>query len=338
MTGTKRFAHIETMSDERGLFEHALLLAPRLEHGYCTDDNARLLVACSSEPPNLIADEVTDRLGAIALRFVQDSIADDGRIRNRMEWQGRWTDQHGTADCWGRAVWSLGVAATCHHNSAIRERALVSFDSVVRQRSTWPRAMAFAALGAAAVLRADPSHDGARRLLIDSLGTIGVIPPGDWPWPERRMSYANATLAEAVIVAGDALDRPGKTQQGLDMLAFLLALETIDGHLSVTGVGGRCQGEMGPQFDQQPIEAAAMAEACRSARRVTGDESWAAGITMAARWFEGSNDLALVMYDAQSGGGYDGLHADRVNLNEGAESTLAYISTMQCADALVVAR
>ena len=119
------------------------------------------------------------------------------------------------------------------------------------------------------------------------------------------------------------------------MLAWLLDLETLRGHLSVTGVQGRGPSDHGPQFDQQPIEVAAMADACWRAYSLTGDEVWARGVALAAAWFAGENDIGLRMYDAVSGGGFDGLQPDSVNLNQGAESTLALISTMQRASAFV---
>jgi hypothetical protein len=136
-------------------------------------------------------------------------------------------------------------------------------------------------------------------------------------------------LAEAVIGAGAALEDEPALDRGLTMLAWLLELETSRGHLSVTGTAGRGPGDVGPQFDQQPIEAAALADACWRAYTVTHDESWLRGVAAAAAWFAGDNDAGLVMHDEFSAGGYDGLHAGGVNLNQGAESTLAFISTMQ---------
>ena len=122
-------------------------------------------------------------------------------------------------------------------------------------------------------------------------------------------------------------------ERGLAMLEWLLDIETPNGHLSVVGVGGRGADDVGPFFDQQPIEAAAMADACWRAFTVTGDHSWLDGIAVSADWFRGANDAGLAMYDEASGGGFDGLQAHGVNQNEGAESTLAFLSTMQRARA-----
>jgi hypothetical protein len=329
-----RLAHLDRLSDHRGLFEHADGTVRRLDHGYCTDDNARLLAVTSRE-----ADVGSAlHLSRLALDFVLDAQDVDGRCRNRMDSDGRWTDSAGTDDCWGRSLWGLGVAATSHADPGVRSRALAGFNVGVRQRSRWTRSMSFAALGAADVLVNDPGHGPARALLVDALGTIGSISRGAWPWPEPRLAYANAAVAEAVIVAGAALERSVDLDCGLAMLGWLLDLETHAGHLSVTGVGGRGPGHSGPQFDQQPIEVAAMADACWRAYTVTGDRSWLRGVIVAEAWFNGDNDTGMVMHDLESGGGYDGLQPDRVNLNQGAESTLAFVSTTQRAQSFALSR
>lgn len=323
---TSAFEHLDRLSDRRGLYEHADGTVRREQHGYCTDDNARLLVVTSRELDTGSA----QRLNRLALGFVLDALGIDGRCHNRMDRSGRWADRVSTDDCWGRSLWGLGTTATLHTDPSIRQWALGGFDDAARQRSRWPRAMAFAALGAADVLTRDPDHGPARALLIDALAVIGPIPPtGAWSWPEPRLTYANAALAEAVIAAGAALDSNADLDRGLTMLSWLLKLETPLGHLSVTGVRGRGPDDHGPQFDQQPIEAAAMADACWRAYAITGDRVWSRGVAAAAGWFTGDNDSGLSMRDEISGGGYDGLQPESVNLNQGAESTLALISTMQ---------
>ena len=190
--------------------------------------------------------------------------------------------------------------------------------------------MAFAALGAAEVLAVDPDHDTARALLSDTATIIGPAgtAPG-WPWPEPRLSYANAVLPDALIAAGDLLARPDVVEDGLTMLRWLLARETVDGHLSPTAVGGAGPDDRAPAFDQQPIEVAAMADACARAAAVTGDSGWRAGIELACGWFLGANDVGVVMWDPRTGGGYDGLQVTGPNLNQGTESTLALIATLQ---------
>jgi hypothetical protein len=143
------------------------------------------------------------------------------------------------------------------------------------------------------------------------------------------LRYANAAVAEGLIAAGTAIRSPSDVDRGLRMLDWLLRMELAPGHLSVVGMDGRGPDEHGPQFDQQPIEVAALADACWRAHEVTGDPEWIRGIAAASAWFMGENDTKLKMYDDDSGGSYDGLHIDRVNENQGAESTLALLSTFQ---------
>jgi hypothetical protein len=198
--------------------------------------------------------------------------------------------------------------------------------------------MAFAALGAAEVLAVDPHHYGARALLADAVTAIGPLgSDAGWPWPEPRLAYANAVLPEALIAAGDLLARPDVLADGLTLLRWLLGRETLGGHLSATPAGGAGPDDRAPEYDQQPIEVAAMADACARALVVTGDASWVDGIELATRWFAGDNDAGAVMWDPLTGGGFDGLEASGPNLNEGAESTLALISTLQHARLLASA-
>jgi hypothetical protein len=150
-----------------------------------------------------------------------------------------------------------------------------------------------------------------------------------WPWPEARLHYANAVLPEVLIAAGDLLSDDTLLAQGEHLLTWLLHTETREGHLSLTPAGGWQAGEPRPAFDQQPIEAAALADACARAMDARGDVRWRAGIELAVDWFLGKNDLDVPMHDSHSGGGYDGLHQAGHSHNQGAESTLALISTLQ---------
>jgi hypothetical protein len=190
--------------------------------------------------------------------------------------------------------------------------------------------MAFAALGAGELFRTRPAEPAALGLLDHVVGTLGRMPStGAWPWPEPRLGYANAALAEALMVAGDALADEVVLARGLELLTFLMRVEVREAHLSVTPVGGRGPGDRGPGFDQQPIEVAAIADACAAAYRITADPRWLTGVDLAFRWFLGENDAATVMFDPATGAGYDGLERAGRNDNQGAESTLAMLSTAQ---------
>ncbi len=319
------FAHLDRMTDDRALFEHANGLEARREHGYCTDDNARLLIAVTRAVPS----PVITRLGRVALGFVLEAQDHDGRSRNRMNVAGVWTDEAGVADCWGRSLWSLGVVAAAHLDSDARRRAERGFNHGASQRSPFLRAMTFAALGAGELLGRHRDNDAARAVATDFLTLVGPAMSTAWLWPEPSLRYANASLAEAVILCAHVLDRPADLERGLVMLNWLLDHETHDGHLSVVGVGGCGPSDTKPQFDQQPIEVAALADACWRAASISGDARWWDGVDLAEQWFFGRNDAGLVMIDTHSGGGFDGLSAKSVNTNQGAESTLAALATMQ---------
>lgn len=323
------FAHLFRLSDRGGLYEHAQLTVPRPEHGYCIDDIARGLVVVAREP------SPTPELATLAdfyLWLVTDAQSPDGRFHNRRDLELRWTDEPSLEDCWGRALWGLGTAAArLQPGSPPAELALTHFDRSIEQRSPDLRAMAFAALGAAEVLSSHPGHRQARRLLADTAALIAVHTDLDraWPWPEPRLRYANATLPEVLIAAGSLLGEPGLLTEGLRLLDWLLDIETASDHLSVTPVAGWALGEPRPGFDQQPIEVATLADACARAYAVTGEDRWRDGLRLCASWFLGANDVGISLLDDISGGGCDGLHPSGRNENQGAESTLALIATLQ---------
>jgi hypothetical protein len=319
--------HVLTMTDAIGIFEHADRDVPRLEHGYCTDDVARLLIAIVREPA---PGQELNELARVCFQFLVDSQGVTGRTRNRRSVDGRWHGRRGVEDCWGRSAWAFGSAARFAPDEWMRSGGISYFDHAVGQRSPHRRAMAFAALGAAELLAVEPRHSRALELLTDAVVTIGpVSPERTWPWPEERLSYANAALPEALIAAGSLLDRPEVLADGLLLLRWLLDRQVVDGHLSPVPVAGAGRSDLPPAFDQQPIEVAALADACARAESVTGDATWRKGVELAIGWFAGNNDRGVSMSDPVTGGGFDGLTANGPNLNQGAESTLALITTMQ---------
>ena len=277
------FRHLIRISDHVGVLEHTDGIVPRHELGYRVEDAAYGLTILSREH------SPRDELFTLSQRyryFLVQAQAPDGRFHSRLGGDRRWKDQPGTSDSWGRALQGLGTAAARCRVAVIREECLARFDSSAQLRSEWPHAMAFAALGAAEVLSVMPGNSVARHLLAAAVGIIGE-PTGDpaWPWPTPRLSYANATIAEAVIVAGRELGDDRVLRNGLRMLDWLLAGETRTGHLSVVPEEGWGQGEPRPGFGQRPVEAAALADACARAAAVTGDASWLDGVGLCVAWF-----------------------------------------------------
>jgi hypothetical protein len=271
--------------------------------------------------------------------FVVSAVAADGRVHNRRPYGSRsWSDEPSCGDWWGRALWALGVVVRFGRDPS--GRALRAFDRGAGRRSGDLRAMAYAGLGAAEVLRRHPAHATARSLLESATAQVvrtadaatDTAADPDWPWPEPRLRYANAVLPEVLVLGGELLGDPDLLRRGTDLLAWLLGVETGPaGHLSVTPVAGWAAGEPRPGFDQQPIEVAALAEACAQAFVVTGEDRWRAAVVLAEEWFDGRNDVGVPLADPVSGGGHDGLTSSGVNDNEGAESTLALLAVRQLA-------
>ena len=320
------FTHLRRLTDAGGLYEHAEGATPRRGHAYCLDDVARGLIVVCREPAAAELDDLREQY----LSFVLAAQEPDGRFHNRRHPDLSWPDSATVEDCWGRGLWSLGTAVA--RAPQLRERALGAFDRSAGLRSPHRRSMAFAALGAAEVLAVLPRHGGARALIAAAAVAIGR-PAVDkaWPWPEPRLSYANAALPDALLAAGAALDAPSLVADGLGLLGWLLDGQTRDGRLSIVPAAGRGPGETGPGFDQQPIEASTLADACARAYLIAGRQRWADGIEMAAQWFLGVNDADTLMCDPTTGGGFDGLERFGRNENQGAESTLALLSTLQLA-------
>ena len=322
------FRHLSRLTDDRGILEHAKGRHPRFSFGYCTDDNARLAVASLHDGGRSFGSEI---LGRIALNFIHDAVDESGMVRNRLSFQRVWVDSPSTDDCWGRALWAFGTAARLGFNDHIRIEAQRAFDHACLHRGSALRAMCYAALGAAEVARIDPHHHDAAFLLHDAAEEVCDLVRSDraWPWPEDRLTYHNALIPEALLAAGEGTGSVDYIETGLDLLEWLVRRETHNGRLSVTPVGGRGPSDPQPAFDQQPIEVAGIANASARAWHLTNDNHWLDSLALATAWFRGHNDAGLAMVDNQSHGGFDGLGSGGVNLNQGAESTIAMISTLQ---------
>lgn len=321
------YRHLLRLSDSRGIFEHALFSRPRLEHGYCTDDNSRLALVAARGDQATMGAKVLVRLGS---RFVLDAQSSTGAIRNRMNCRGSWEDSHALDDAWGRSLWALGTVAVRSSESWLRRETMEAFERGASNRSEFLRANCFAALGAAEIVKAQPDHVPSRVLLAE-VGTriASLVGNGDWCWPEKKLTYSNGALPEVMIAAGVSTGDRALLDLGIEVLDWLWRRESLQGRLSVTPVGGRGVGDPQPSFDQQPIEVAALADACHRAFETTGSEVWRRRLETCAAWFLGHNDSSSPMIDTRTGGGFDGLEPGGVNLNQGAESTIAMISTMQ---------
>lgn len=322
MTVPINLSHLERLCDSHGIVEHARGDRPLRGLGYCTDDAGRLLGLLAP----LTLDAAPARLCDIALSFLEDASEGADGFRLRRFHDGTWSGER-SDDATARALEGLGIAAGSP-SAIVRERAGALFDATVNWRSKYSRSMAHAVIGAAHVVSVQPEHAGARGLLADARDTLEVgDPTRDWPWPEDHLAYANALLVEAQLALAAHFDDDARLDGALAMLEWLVAEETFEGHFSFAPVSGRGPGGAKPDFDQQPIEAWAMARACERAYRLTGNARWAQWVGLCAQWFDGANDAGIALGIASTGAGCDGLSARSVNTNQGAESTIAYLAT-----------
>jgi hypothetical protein len=319
--------HLRRLTDDRGVWEHARYDEPRTGHGYCTDDNARALVVACHDGASLDATVVA----AVTLRFVLDARDGTGRFRNRRRADGVWLDEPRSDDADGRALWALGTAARSAPAACQRGEAAAAFGTAAPIDSPYLRPHATAVLGAVEVLAVDPDHVAARRVAMEGAARIADAASRRDPWIEPRLTYDDARLPEALLAAGSSLRQRSYAELGLELLSWLVEDQTHEGHFSFTPVGGRRPGGARPAFDQQPLEAAAMAAACTRAWSLTAEPAWRELATRAAGWLLGANDTGAILYDTVSGGTYDGLAEHDVNLNRGAESTIAGIAALQAA-------
>jgi glycosyltransferase involved in cell wall biosynthesis len=329
--------HLQRMTDSTGVFQHAAFSVPNFSEGYCTDDNARAFILSV-----LLGElgEDSEQVQAMATTFAaflhHAFDLRTKRFHNHMSFDRRWLDEQGSEDCQGRALWALGIGVG---RSPFRSfqmlagqlfaQALPSLPSL-----TSPRAWAFGLIGIHEYLRrlsGDSMVNQTRETLTCRLmERFDASAHPDWQWFEGELSYDNARLAQAMIVSGQATGQGAVLERGLQALRWLTELQTSEnGHFRPIGSNGFYRRGGGrANFDQQPVEAQASISACLDAYRSTSDSWWYEQAQRAFDWFIGWNDLHLDLYSPETGGCHDGLHVDRVNGNQGAESTLAFLLSL----------
>jgi hypothetical protein len=317
--------HLRSLTHPFGVFEHAEYDRSRPEHGFCVDDNARALIVACREGTRPGAIE----LAQTTLRFVLDARDPGTGLRNRRQVDGGWLDEPRSDDADGRAIWALGVAARQAPTAWLRRTAMEAFTDTPAIDSPYLRPHATAMAGAADVIAMAPGTPSARRLLRRGADRLAAAASGPGPWLEPRLTYDDARLPDGLLAAGVALRDRDLVDRGLDLLTWLVAEQQHEGRFSFTPTGGREPGGPKPAFDQQPLEAAAMADACLRAWFITNDPVWQQHVDRAGRWLVGANDTGVALYDATTGGTFDGLTPDGVNRNRGAESTIAGLAVLQ---------
>lgn len=330
-----RLDHVARMTAGAGIFQHAVYNVPNYHEGYCTDDNARAFILCclleDSAIPMAKADP--DLLASRYLAFLAAAFHEsNGRFRNFMSHDHRWLEDVGSEDSHGRAIWAAGCGASRSNNEGQRRLAAHLFERglPVTAHFTSPRAWAFTLIGIHEYERGHPALPETHRirdLLVKKLlACWRECADSEWCWFETSATYENARLSQALILSGHSAPHAEALEIGLESLRWLaLQQKAPAGHFRPIGSNGfhEQNGERA-DFDQQPVEAQAMVSACLEAFRATRDPLWWREARRAFEWFLGRNDLGLPLHDPASGGCRDGLHHNRVNENQGAESTLAF--------------
>jgi hypothetical protein len=334
--------HLNQLTDDTGMLQHAIFTVPNRIEGYTTDDNARALILA------VLLDIHKDRAGeagfasarspGLYLSFVEHAFnPTTGRFKNFLGYDRRWNETEGSEDCHGRALWALGTVLCRSQDQGYRAAAGRLFEFSLPAVSAFrsPRAWAYTLLGVQQYLTSYPGDRDAQKLRSALsrrlLEMYESIRRPDWKWFENVLAYGNSRLPQALLLAGAACSDDRMISAGLESLDWLSTVQhcEITGHFVPIGSQGfyRQNGEKA-RFDQQPLEAAGAVSACLQAYRVTGDSRWRSEAWSAFNWFLGDNDLQLPLYDSATGGCRDGLHPDRANENQGAESTLSFLMAL----------
>lgn len=329
--------HLYRMTDDIGMFQHSIFTIPNYEEGYTVDDNARALIVCIYMES--IMNGESTKLATKYLSFILFSYnSANGFFRNFLGFQRNWLEEKGSEDSHGRIIWALGTVLGRSKSLTLQNIAGKLFEQalllIVKMSS--PRAWSFALIGINEYSNRFDGDSKAKQFTLELGERLFALykynKSEDWKWFENSLTYCNAALSHALIICGKNIPNKEMLEAGLESLTWLAELHRADydgGHFVSIGTNGfYTKGGEKARFDQQPVEAQAMVSACLEAYRDTKDKKWEKEASRAFEWFLGRNDLNLSVYDPISGGCRDGLHPDRLNENQGAESTLAYLQSL----------
>lgn len=333
-------AHLLNMTDDTGILQHAIFSVPNTCEGYTTDDNARALMVSNTLSEAALDGNRADyaKLSHRYLAFLWLAFhAGRGRFRNFLGYDRIWLEDTGSEDCHGRALWALGAVLGHSRDAGLRGAAGRLFEAALPAALTFssPRAWAFSILGMQAYLDWFPGDrvvQGARNGLANRLlDRFQQSSTETWHWFEKSLAYSNARLSQALILAGSKSGNRKMVATGIESLEWLMAAQHQDDPQTFVPIGSNgfyTDGKEKARFDQQPVEACSTISACLETYRLTGNRQWLDEAQKVFRWFMGKNDLQTPLYDAATGGCRDGLHPDRVNQNQGAESTLSFLMAL----------
>jgi glycosyltransferase involved in cell wall biosynthesis len=322
--------HLKKLTDDTGLYQHATFTIPNRKYGYCTDDNARAVIAMTkyyTQYPEAEALSLFD----IYLSFTLHSQNNDGSVRNLMNFDGSWVRNEPVNDAFGRFLWALGTVMAKPPSPSYLSVIKDCFDKSVKHvRKQFPRGMAYSILGMSDYLAQFPGASDIKRQL--EMAADGLIVQynenhhPDWQWFEDILTYDNAVLPHALFVAGLTLEKEKYLKVAKKTCEFLLEKTYNGNHFSFVGCKGWYErGGVKAAFDQQPIEGASTVMMLGAAYDATQDSKFLTLQRKAFDWFLGENDLQIPLYDFKTKGCNDGLKPDGLNTNQGAESTLSFL-------------
>ena len=333
-------AHLQNMTDDTGMLQHAIFSVPNAREGYTTDDNARALIVSNTLNQASLYRSGADytKLSHRYLAFLWFAFrSETGRFANFLGYDRKWQEDVGSEDSHGRALWALGTVLGHSQDAGLRGAAGRLFEAAMPAALTLssPRAWAFSILGMQAYLDwfpGDRAIQGGRNTLANRLLDIyGQSRTSTWQWFEKSLAYSNARLSQALILSGGRSKNRKMMDTGIESLKWLVAAQHRGDDEIFVPIGSNgfvAEGKENARFDQQPVEACATISACLEAYRLTHDRRWLEEAQRVFCWFLGKNDLLVPLYDAATGGCRDGLHPDRVNENQGAESTLSFLMAL----------
>ncbi len=339
--------HVTALTDDTGMLQHAIFTVPNRAEGYTTDDNARALIFTvllaelgkdKSKHQFAKTESVNPDWPFRYLAFLEHAFHPEKKsFRNFLGYDHRWVEDQGSEDSHGRTLWALGTLLARSDNLGLRGAAgrLLEFSLPAALEFSSPRAWAYTLLGIQEYLNSYPGDRDAKKmrsvLSLRLLEMYESIRRPDWKWFENVVAYGNARLPQSLLLVGSSCSDDRMVSVGLEALDWLLKMQHCETNHHFVPIGSQGfyhQGGEKARFDQQPIEAAGAVAACLEAYRVTGDNRWRSEAWSAFNWFLGANDLQVPLYDSATGGCRDGLHPERANQNQGAESTLSFLMAL----------
>lgn len=329
--------HLISLTDHTGILQHARYHIPNRNHGYCIDDNARALILMVLMKKKLGEDDKVSELFKIYLSFIDHAYnPETKKFRNFMSYNREWLEESGSEDSQGRTIWALGTLFSHAHNSNTLGylENLFNYCLEIIPDLKHPRAISYSVLGLSEYLRkqTDVKNSALELLTIQSQRLYEFFEPHlhnkDWPWFDDKVTYGNSRIAQALMCSGKTLNDKKLSDAGFKLLDWLISKQFNKDYFSPIGNNGWLSKTEMPEFDQQPLEAHGMIDACLLAASISNSSQYEDYAKKAFDWFLGNNAHGLPLYDFSTGGCRDGLYKDGLNKNQGAESTISWLSSL----------